>query len=119
LLKPAKIHAPFYCHLVKEAAAGRDNAILHLKFASCPQQISGDNFNMSVQEMLIEEIKHQPEPVVREILRYLKSLERQNGTEAPDRRPDRRHLGEAWAGPGSGVISGVASPALAWLPEWP
>ena len=38
---------------------------------------------MSVQEMLIEEIKHQPEPVVREILRYLKFLERQHGTETP------------------------------------
>lgn len=33
--------------------------------------------------MLIEEIKHQPEPVVREILRYLKFLERQHGTETP------------------------------------
>jgi hypothetical protein len=27
-----------------------------------------DNQNMSAQEMLIEEIKRQPEPVVREIL---------------------------------------------------
>ena len=36
---------------------------------------------MSAQEILIEEIKHQPEPVVREMLRYLKSLERQCQTE--------------------------------------
>jgi hypothetical protein len=38
---------------------------------------------MSAQEMLIEEIKHQPEPVVREILRYLKFLEHQRTNEAP------------------------------------
>ena len=38
---------------------------------------------MSAQEILIEEIKHQPEPVVREVLRYLKFLERQSEMEAP------------------------------------
>ncbi len=38
---------------------------------------------MSAQEILIEEIKRQPEPVLREILRYLKFLERQRGTEEP------------------------------------
>ena len=38
---------------------------------------------MSAQEMLIEEIKHQPELVVREILHYLKFLERQREMEAP------------------------------------
>jgi len=38
---------------------------------------------MSAQEMLIEEIKRQPETVVREILHYLKFLERQRGAEAP------------------------------------
>ena len=38
---------------------------------------------MSPQEILIEEIRHQPEPVVREILHYLKSLERQREPEAP------------------------------------
>ncbi|HEX5222760.1 MAG TPA: hypothetical protein VFZ59_24605 [Verrucomicrobiae bacterium] len=32
---------------------------------------------MSAQEMLIEEIKHQPESVLREVLRYLKFIERQ------------------------------------------
>ena len=37
---------------------------------------------MSAQETLIEEIKHQPEPVVRRILHYLKFLERQRGKEA-------------------------------------
>lgn len=42
-----------------------------------------DNETMSAQETLIEEIKHQPEPVVREILHYLKFIERQRGTEAP------------------------------------
>ena len=38
---------------------------------------------MSAQEMLIEEIKHQPETVVREVLHYLKFLERQRTLEAP------------------------------------
>jgi hypothetical protein len=38
---------------------------------------------MSAREMLMEEIKHQPEPVVREVLRYLKFLERQRAQEAP------------------------------------
>jgi len=36
---------------------------------------------MSAQEMLIEEIKHQPESVVREVLRYLKFIERQRELE--------------------------------------
>ena len=40
-----------------------------------------DNKTMSAQEMLIEEIKHQPETVVREILHYLKFLERQRAQE--------------------------------------
>ena len=38
---------------------------------------------MSAQEILLEEIKHQPEPVLREVLHYLKFLERQRGVEAP------------------------------------
>ena len=38
---------------------------------------------MSAQEILIEEIKRQPEPVVREVLRYLKFLERQRELETP------------------------------------
>jgi len=36
---------------------------------------------MSAQEMLIEEIKHQPETVVREVWHYLKFLERQRAHE--------------------------------------
>jgi hypothetical protein len=36
---------------------------------------------MSAQEMLIEEIKRQPESVAREVLHYLKFLERQRETE--------------------------------------
>jgi len=36
---------------------------------------------MSAQETLIEEIRHQPEPVVREVLHYLKFLERQRAQE--------------------------------------
>ena len=38
---------------------------------------------MSAQEILIEEIKRQPEPVVREVLHYLKFLERQREVEDP------------------------------------
>jgi len=37
--------------------------------------------NMSAQEILIEEIKRQPEPVVRELLHYLKFIERQRAQE--------------------------------------
>ncbi|MGH7951713.1 MAG: hypothetical protein ACREFE_07310 [Limisphaerales bacterium] len=37
---------------------------------------------MSAQEMLIDEIKRQPEPVAREVLHYLKFLERQREEEA-------------------------------------
>jgi hypothetical protein len=36
---------------------------------------------MSAQEMLIEEIKRQPEPLLREVLHYLKFLERQRAQE--------------------------------------
>jgi hypothetical protein len=41
-----------------------------------------DNYGMSAQEMLTEEIKHQPEPVLLEVLHYLKFLERQRAQEA-------------------------------------
>lgn len=37
---------------------------------------------MSAQDILIEEIKRQPEPVVREVLNYLKFLERRREEEA-------------------------------------
>jgi len=38
---------------------------------------------MSAQEMLIAEIKRQPEPVLREVLHYIKFLEQQRGMDAP------------------------------------
>ena len=38
---------------------------------------------MSAQEILIEEIRRQPEPVLREVLHYLKFLERQREKETP------------------------------------
>jgi hypothetical protein len=44
---------------------------------ACQKSILPDNVIMSAQEMLIDEIKHQPESVVRELLHYLKFLERQ------------------------------------------
>jgi hypothetical protein len=50
---------------------------------ACQKPISPDNKTMSAQEILIEEIRRQPEPVVLQILHYLKFLERQHGTEAP------------------------------------
>jgi hypothetical protein len=37
---------------------------------------------MSAQDILIEEIKRKPEPLVREVLRYMKFLERQHEEEA-------------------------------------
>ena len=37
---------------------------------------------MSAQEMLIQEIKQQPEAVVREVWRYLKFIERQRELES-------------------------------------
>ena len=36
---------------------------------------------VSAQEILIEEIKHQPEPLLREVLHFLKFLERQRAQE--------------------------------------
>jgi len=45
---------------------------------------------MSVQELLIEEIRKQPEPILREVWHYLKFLERQQGDqEWEDVRPGR------------------------------
>jgi hypothetical protein len=38
---------------------------------------------MSTQEILLEEIKHQPEPVLRELRHYLDFLKRQHGADAP------------------------------------
>jgi hypothetical protein len=51
--------------------------------AACQKLILPDNKTMSAQEILIEEIKHQPETVAREVLQYLKFLERQRESEAP------------------------------------
>jgi hypothetical protein len=36
---------------------------------------------MSAQDILLEEIKHQPEPVLREVLHYLKFVTRQREEE--------------------------------------
>ena len=38
---------------------------------------------MSTQEILLEEIKHQPEPVLRELRNYLHFLKRQHAAETP------------------------------------
>ena len=48
---------------------------------ACQKQFCRIIKNMSAQEMLIEEIKRQPELVVREVLHYLKFLERQRAQE--------------------------------------
>ena len=79
---------------------------------ACQKPILPDNKTMSAQEILIEEIKRQPEPVVREVLHYLKFLERQRAQEEVGRRaafarsragktgPPRRQMnprhGEVW-----------------------
>jgi len=52
---------------------------------------------MSAQEILMEEIKHQPEPVLREVLLYLKILERQRAEAAwsdvlPSREAEQEKL---------------------------
>ncbi len=49
----------------------------------CLHWICGDNSIVSAQEILIEEIKRQPEPVLRELLRYMKFLEHQREAETP------------------------------------
>jgi hypothetical protein len=51
--------------------------------AACQKPFLPDNKTMSAQEILIEEIKHQPETVAREVLQYLKFLERRRESEAP------------------------------------
>jgi hypothetical protein len=50
---------------------------------ACQKPILPDNKTMSAQEILIEEIRRQPEPVAREVLHYLKFLEHQRDMEAP------------------------------------
>jgi hypothetical protein len=50
--------------------------------AACQKPVLPDK-SVSAQDILIEEIKHQPEPVLREILHYLKLLERRREKEAP------------------------------------
>jgi hypothetical protein len=52
---------------------------------------------MSAQEILIEEIKHQPEAVAREVLHYLKFIERQRELESPM----DNIIAETWARLGS------------------
>jgi hypothetical protein len=49
----------------------------------CQKPILPDNKTMSAQEILIEEIRRQPELVAREVLHYLKFLERQREMETP------------------------------------
>lgn len=51
---------------------------------------------MSPRQMLLEEIKHQPEPVLREVLHYLKFLAHQREEEAwADTLPSREVEQEA------------------------
>ena len=48
---------------------------------ACQKQILPDSETMSAQEILIEEIRRQPESVTREVWHYLKFLERQREQE--------------------------------------
>jgi hypothetical protein len=41
-----------------------------------------DNYHMSTQEMLLAELKNQPEPVLREVWHYLRFLTREREEEA-------------------------------------
>ena len=58
--------------------------------------------SMSTQEILLEEIKHQPEPVLRELRQYLDFLKRQHATDA---LMDSvvADTWENWSGAGSGL----------------
>jgi hypothetical protein len=49
---------------------------------------------MSAQEMLLEEIKRQPEPVLREVLHYLKYLVRAHEEDASSDLPLPREVDE-------------------------
>jgi hypothetical protein len=49
--------------------------------AACQKLILPDNKSMSAQDILIEEIRQQPETVAREVLHYLKFIERQRAQE--------------------------------------
>lgn len=49
---------------------------------TCQNAKFPDTEMVSAQEILIEEIKRQPETVVREVLHYLKFLEQQRAQEA-------------------------------------
>jgi hypothetical protein len=50
---------------------------------ACQKLYLPDNKTMSAQEILIEEIRHQPETVAQEVLHYLKFIERRRESEAP------------------------------------
>ncbi len=54
-----------------------ENYATHGKRSLASQGHSGDSSRVSAQEILVEEIKHQPEAVLREVLLYLKFLTRQ------------------------------------------
>lgn len=51
--------------------------------AACKKPALPDIKAMSTQEILIEEIKHQPEPVLRELRHYLDVLKHRREPEAP------------------------------------
>jgi hypothetical protein len=50
--------------------------------ATCPASLFVDHYPMSTQEMLISEIRDQPEPILREVWHYLRFLARQREEEA-------------------------------------
>lgn len=51
---------------------------------------------MSLQEFLLEEIKHQPEPVLRELRHYLEFLKRQHTLETTMEKVVTEAWGKAW-----------------------
>jgi hypothetical protein len=58
---------------------------------ACPEsKASLPSHRMSTQQLLLEEIQHQPEPVLREALHYIRFLARQREEEKwADVLPDR------------------------------
>jgi hypothetical protein len=60
----------------------RKRATRGIPVLTSPREKGTISLVMSTQEILVEEIKNQPEPVLRELLHYLKFLARQREEEA-------------------------------------
>jgi arylsulfatase A-like enzyme len=68
---------PFTPCLVNQTARSSES-----RYRACGQQGTMYNSNMTTQELLIDEIRRQPEPVQREVLRFLRFLVRERDEES-------------------------------------